>query len=93
MRILIALCLFLIGAASVAYSYVGTYLQLAQEMRAAEDVDAASTPFFALLDYILSGEAAPRLTTFLYIGALAIAISIFMLIVRPKDEDDRQDPV
>ncbi|MEM8770883.1 MAG: hypothetical protein AAGD92_04440 [Pseudomonadota bacterium] len=85
MRTLTAIIIFLTGAVSVAYSYIGAYVELAQDMAGAETADEAAAPFFTLLDYILSGQAPPRFSTFLYIGALLIAISIVMLIVRRKE--------
>ncbi|MEO1251249.1 MAG: hypothetical protein AAFW81_02740 [Pseudomonadota bacterium] len=93
MRVVTGLIFLLTGIGCVVYSYIGTYLRLADDMANAEDVDAAATPFFALLGYILDGGAPPRLSTFLYLGALLIAISIVTLIVNPKKDHDRQDTV
>lgn len=93
MRILTLIIIFLTGVGMVVYSYIGTYLALMGRMKNAASADEAAAPFFQLLDYILSGQAPPRLSTFLYVGALLIAVSIVMLIVRPKEKNDRQDPV
>lgn len=87
MRILAAILLFLIGAASVAYSYIGSYVDVIRDMENSESFEETTGPIMQLFEYVLNGTA-PQLTPFLYIGAFIIAVSVVMLIMGKKPNDN-----
>ncbi len=86
MRILASILLFLVGAASVAYSYVGSYVDVIREMERSESFDETTGPIMKLFEYMMNGTA-PQLTPFLYIGAFIIAVSVVMLIMGKKSKE------
>jgi len=88
MRTFIAILLFLSGLGLIGYSYIGSYLELVREVEGSETFAEVSKPIETLFDYLMKG-GAPRVTSFLYTGALLIVISVVMLVVRRKPNDER----
>lgn len=88
MRIFIAILLFISGLGLVAYSYIASYVDVVREMEGSETLAEVSGPIETLIQYAMEG-GAPRVTTFLYTGALLIAISVVMFIVKRKPDDKR----
>ncbi|GJL94647.1 MAG: hypothetical protein DHS20C05_10520 [Hyphococcus sp.] len=87
MRILGAILLFLTGAASVAYSYIGAFVTLAGEVETSLYGDAPLTAVSKIFQFISAGEI-PQLTAFLYIGAFIIAVSVVILIMGKSPRND-----
>ena len=88
MKIIVSLLLFVAGGGCILYSYIGSLVALAGDVgRSANEGDLLSA-FEKIMDFLLRGEL-PRLTSFLYVGVLLIAIAIVNLIVRSKPDDDR----
>ncbi|HXI87979.1 MAG TPA: hypothetical protein VNH64_11005, partial [Parvularculaceae bacterium] len=83
MKIIVSLLLFVAGGGCILYSYIGSLVALAGDVgRSANEGDLLSA-FEKIMDFLLRGEL-PRLTSFLYVGVLLIAIAIVNLIVRSQ---------
>lgn len=91
MKVIVSFLLFLAGAGCVVYSYVGSLIAFAGDVGRAADQGDGFGAFAKVADFLLAGEV-PRLTSFLYVGVLLIAIAVVNLIVRSKP-NDRRDPL
>lgn len=87
MRILGAICLFLLGSGFVAYSYIGAFLRLGDELDKAQSPGEAFSMMMAIIEEIAAG-AVPQLTGFLYSGLLLIVIAIMYLFFGKRKNDD-----
>ncbi len=87
MRIFISLLFFLAGVASVAYSYIGAFLRLGEELDRAQSPDEAFSMAMAILNAI-AGGAIPQLTGFLYFGLLLCVIALVYLFFGKRKHDD-----
>lgn len=81
MRILISLAAFLLGLGLIAYSYVGAYVEIVQEMERSETMSEVQGPIMTLFAYLMNG-GAPQLPNYLYLGALLVVVAVVSLIVR-----------
>jgi hypothetical protein len=88
MKIVVSLLLFLAGAGSIAYSYVGSLVALAGDVERSVRADDGVSAFAKIVGFLLRGEL-PQLTSFLYVGVLLIAIAIVNLIVKSGSDDER----
>ncbi len=92
MRIVISILAFIVGMGCVAYAYVGSALQMANEAgqaaRGGDEIGAVSM----IIDFVMSGEI-PQLTSYLYGGALLIVLAVVNLILNNPKDDDREDSV
>jgi hypothetical protein len=78
LQIIASLLLFLAGAGCIAYSYIGAFLRLGDELSTAQTPGEAFFMVMAILNAI-AGGAFPQLTGFLYSGLLLCVIAIVML--------------
>lgn len=90
MRIFISIVLFLAGAGSIVYSYVGSLVALAGDVERSLQAEDALSAFARIVGFLLRGEL-PQMTRFLYVGVLLIAVAIVNLIVKGGSGDER-DP-
>ncbi len=92
MRVIISILAFIVGMGCVAYAYVGSALQMANEAgrtaRSGDEVGAVAM----IIDFIMRGEI-PQLAGYLYGGALLIVLAVVNLILNNPKDDDREDPV
>lgn len=86
MRILWAIFLIVAGCGAIIYSFIGSVIEFAGDVDKTAQTGDGLSAFFMILDFILAGEVS-RLTNFLYIGALMIAVAVVTLIVRRKPDD------
>jgi hypothetical protein len=88
MRVLSSIALILAGCGAIAWSYIGAFAKIGEEMSAAETPVSAFFQMFAVIDAIASGDI-PQMTGFLYGGLLLIAVAIVTLFFgRSKNHDD-----
>lgn len=86
MRFITSILLFLAGCGLIAYSYIGAAVLFADDVGKTADEGDPVSAFWMIID-LITGGTVPRLSGFLYGGALLIAVSIVTLIVRRKRHD------
>jgi hypothetical protein len=78
-RIITSIALFLAGCGLIAYSYIGAFFTLANEVEWSLRNGNDDSAFAVVVDFILSGEV-PQMPGFFYFGLLLIAFSVVNLI-------------
>lgn len=79
MRIIASILLFLAGCGLIAYSYIGAFFTLANEVEQSVRSGNDSSAFATIIDFFLSGEVL-QMPGFFYFGLLLIAFSVVNLI-------------
>jgi hypothetical protein len=88
MRVLSSIALILAGCGAIAWSYIGAFAKIGEEMSAAEDPFTAFFQMLAVMESIASGDI-PQMTGFLYAGLLLIAVAVVTLFFgKTKKHDD-----
>lgn len=88
MRVLIAIGMIFAGLGAIAYSYIGAFAKIGEELSLAETPVSAFFQMFAVIEAIASGDI-PQMTGFLYAGLLLIAVAIVTLFFgRSRNHDD-----
>ncbi len=78
MRILTAILMLLAGAGAIAWSYLGAFAKVGEEMSLTEDPFTAFFRMLSVIEAIAAGDF-PQMTGFLYGGLLLIAVAVVML--------------
>ncbi len=80
--------MFLAGLGAIAYSYIGVFAKIGQELSVAETPSSAVFQMFAVIEAIAAGDI-PQMTGFLYAGLLFIAVAVVMLFFgKSRNNDD-----
>ncbi|MEO1135314.1 MAG: hypothetical protein AAFW68_01725 [Pseudomonadota bacterium] len=86
MKILISIALIVSGLGAIAYSYIGAFAKIGEELSAAETPASAFSMVITVLEALAAGEV-PQLTGFLYLGLLLIAVAVVTLIMKGGKRD------
>lgn len=92
MKILISIALILAGLGAIAYSYIGAFAKIGEELSVAESPLSAVFQVMAVIEAI-AGGAIPQMTGFLYAGLLLIAVAIVNLFFGKARNNDGRNSV
>jgi FtsH-binding integral membrane protein len=80
--------MILAGLGAIAYSYIGAFAKIGEDMSLAESPFTAFFQMLAVMESIASGDI-PQMTGFLYAGLLFIAVAVVTLFFgRSRKHDD-----
>lgn len=88
MKILISIALLLAGLGAIAWSYLGAFAKIGEELSVSQTPSSAFFQILATLEAIAAGDI-PQMTGFLYAGLLLIVVAVVTLFFgKSKRHDD-----